>query len=1173
MEIGKKRLTTVRESSLTNRELALEAVELARELLEAASRGRRVSERIQSHQLAAMMDDGPGKAFTFAMADQVFRPPSAVRQARRFRDLVDDYGAPVYLPTPARVAMKAGELASWVAPDLVMPQVAGQLRRESASVILPAEPEELNRHVAKRRKAGMRLNLNQLGEAVLGEGEAAKRLNANLERLEDPNCDYISVKFSAIYSQIHAVGFEETLVELKHRLRLLYRAAMNNPSRDGAPKFVNLDMEEYRDLRLTCDAFRQVLEESEFHGLEAGIVLQAYLPDAWPVQKELIEWAKTRVAAGGAGIKIRLVKGANLAMERVDAEVHDWALAPYGSKHEVDANFKRMLHEGCKPENAKVARLGVASHNLFDVAYGLLLRASEGVEEQVEFEMLEGMANHQARVVRDVADGLLLYAPVVRKEDFPSAIAYLVRRLDENTSPENFLHDLFGMKPGDAAWERQKQRFLQACEAIESTGFGPNRKQDRSTEAAASLPLEHPFHNEPDTDWSLQANVEWIREKVEAMKSGEVARIPLQVGGQFELGADEADVADPSRPGDPVYSHGLADSAGVQAALDCAVVAGAAWNARGVDERSQVLAAVAVELAKVRGEAVAAMVMDAGKSVMEGDVEVSEAVDFANYYARSLKDPGWFDGSDMEPVGVVVVTPPWNFPFAIPCGSVLAPLAAGCTVILKPAPETVLSAWVMVNALWRAGIPKEVLQFVPCPDNEIGRSLVTDPRVGAVVLTGAYETARMFLSWKPDMRLLAETSGKNSLIVSAAADPDLAVKDLVRSAFGHAGQKCSAASLGIIEAEVYDDPDFRRRLKDAAESLKVGPSWSYDCMVTPVVRPPGKELHRALTTLDAGESWLLEPRMIDGNPCLWSPGIKLGVEPDSWFRRTECFGPVLGLVRARDLDHAMAIQNDSEFGLTGGIHSLDPGEVDEWRERVEVGNAYINRPITGAIVQRQPFGGWKRSSFGPGAKAGGPNYVAQFGRWRDASEPQFRSGLSQNVAELLENIGDESLVPAAESDAFWMKREFGIDHDPSGLLCERNVFRYRPVPRVLLRATTERALARMALAASVAGCEIELSVDASAPRPSWASRFPVWMESEDQLADRLRAGRHGIGLLRCDQVGAKLVDSALDEGIRLVSGPPVMNGRVEMTACFYEQSVSETLHRHGSVLPTAEELA
>ena len=268
----------------------------------------------------------------------------------------------------------------------------------------------------------------------------------------------------------------------------------------------------------------------------------------------------------------------------------------------------------------------------------------------------------------------------------------------------------------------------------------------------------------------------------------------------------------------------------------------------------------------------------------------------------------------MEPLGVVVVTPPWNFPLSIPAGGVLAALAAGNAVVLKPAPEAVLVGWWLANCLWDAGVPRDVLQFLPCPDDEIGRGLVTDPRVGAVILTGSVETARLFLGWRPDLTLFAETSGKNAIIVTALADRDQAIRDLVRSAFGHNGQKCSAASLAICEAEVYDDPDFRRQLRDAAASLAVGSAWELTSRITPLTQPPGAALRRALTVLDEGEEWLLEPCPAGDNPQLWSPGIKLGVRPGSFFHRTECFGPVLGLMRAEDLDQAIALANATRSG-------------------------------------------------------------------------------------------------------------------------------------------------------------------------------------------------------------------------------------------------------------------
>src|SRR5229473_2620642 len=287
-------------------------------------------------------------------------------------------------------------------------------------------------------------------------------------------------------SQIVLTAFRHTVEVVKERLRTLYRQAQRHHYRHTddrvTPKFVNLDMEEYRDLDLTVAAFREVLDEDEFRTLPAGIVLQAYLPESHRAQRALVAWALGRVERGGAPIKLRIVKGANLAMERIEADLHGWAQAPYAAKLEVDANFKRMIEYGSRPEHTRAVHLGVASHNLFDVAYGLLLRADERIEHWVEFEMLEGMANHQARVVQARAGGLLLYAPVVRAEDFHSAIAYLVRRLDENTAEDNFLRHVFGLEPGSADWARERDRFLSASDLVDQLSDAPRQRQNRPAE-------------------------------------------------------------------------------------------------------------------------------------------------------------------------------------------------------------------------------------------------------------------------------------------------------------------------------------------------------------------------------------------------------------------------------------------------------------------------------------------------------------------------------------------------------------------------------------------------------------------------------------------------------------------------------------------------------------------
>lgn len=1171
-------------------QMAVQAVNMAADLLKAAQHKETARQRKQAAQIGRMMDDPAGKALTMAMADQIFRPRSLHKSAERFQALINDYGVPKYLSAVDRVLMGLGAKFAPAFASLVMPMVTEQMRRESADVILPAAPEKLHAHLAARGKAGIGMNVNLLGEAILGEEEATHRLDRVVALLADPAITYLSIKLSSVFSQMDVLAFEATVTAVQERLRRLYRAAMANPCEipggGKRAKFINLDMEEYRDLHLTAGAFMRTLDEEEFHKLEAGIVLQAYLPDAHAVQQSLTAWAGDRVAHGGAPIKIRLVKGANLAMEQVEASLHGWDQAPYESKLEVDANFKRMVHYALQPEHAAVARVGVASHNLFDIAYTLLLRDHHRVNKLVEIEMLEGMANHQALAVKEAAGDLLLYAPIVQRADFHSAIAYLIRRLDENTSDENFLRDLFGLAPGTSAWETQKQRFLKSCRERNLVASTPNRKQDRSTPEgrAPRCGPDDAFENEPDTDWTSAANRAWINECLRLRREAAPDFIPIVVAGGEVPSTHSANGTDPSRPKSIAYTHALADEGIVGRALQAAKAAAKAWSDRPIADRRALLCKAAAEIARQRGESIATMVMDGGKAVAEGDAEVSEAIDFANYYARAFDDTDMLADVQATPIGTVVVTPPWNFPYAIPCGSVLAALMAGNTVIFKPAPETVLTGWVMINHLWNAGIPKDVLQFVPAPDNHVGRTLIASTLSDAVILTGGYDTARLFQGWKPNLRLHAETSGKNALIITAAADVDMAIKDLVRSAFGHSGQKCSAASLAIVEAEVYDDPAFHRQLKDAAASLAVGGSWTGGAVVTPLIRPPSKELQRAQTTLDEGEEWLLKPRMIDNNPCLWSPGIKLGVKPGSWFHKTECFGPVLGIMRVANLDEAIRVQNSNAFGLTGGIHSLDTREIARWRESVEVGNAYVNRPITGAIVRRQPFGGWKNSVFGPGAKAGGPNYVFSLCYWQQLDIPTVGANLRPEIAGVLQtmkrwlkqDVEKDVAEAAARSFQHYMNIEFGIEHDPSKLHGQTNVFRYRPLPRgILLRLRDPLQpllLAGAVLAAMTTRVRIELSLQTSSPFAD-ALGIPVTIETEDELARRLDtdAGRYDQLRVPQDTVGEVFL-AAAKHHLTVIDQPILANGRIELTHYFREQAISETTHRYGNVPPTLASL-
>ena len=860
-------------------------------------------------------------------------------------------------------------------------------------------------------------------------------------------------------------------------------------------------MEEYRDVELTAAAFKRLLMEPEFRNADAGLVLQAYLPDSYAMLRDLVSWATARGRAGGGEIKIRLVKGANLAMERVEAALHGWEQAPYATKAQVDANFKRLVDWVLTVDRTEWVRVGIGSHNLFDVAWAHLLSRSRGVENRVEFEMLQGMAPSHARVVKKAATGgtLLLYTPVVAPESFDVAIGYLFRRLEENTAEGNFLRVLFELMPDSPDFERQAESFRASVAGRFTVTEEPRRKQDRPPRRAVAHGGED-FLNEPDTDPSIPANRTWARA---------TAALPFQ----------------------PPGGHVVASADDVAALVARARRSG--WdNIAGTDRRA-LLHRVADELARRRGDLINAMIHEGRKTFAEADPEVSEAIDFARYYGDRALDLEPVDGAAFNPLGVMAVIPPWNFPVAIPAGGVLASLAAGNPVLLKPSARTPRCAEIVAECAWAAGIPSDVLQFTPVSGGAARRSLITS--ADGVILTGSADTARLFQSWKPGLRLFAETSGKNAVVITSAADLDQAVAHLVSSAFGHAGQKCSAASLAICVGAVYRSQRFRRQLIDAVQSLVVGPASEAATVVGPVIAPAEGKLLRGLTELGPDEHWLVPAVRLDDRGELWRPGVRFGVRPGSWFHRTECFGPVLGVMHAPTLEAAVRMQNDTPFGLTGGIHSLDPEEIDYWLERVEVGNAYVNRGITGALVQRQPFGGWKRSNVGPGAKAGGPNYVRQLGVWHPIPVRDL-------VAE------------AAASDRYWWGREFSRGHDPTGLFCESNVLRYRPLDRVAFRmgvGASEAELDRVKAAARTCGVPHVVSSFAQEDDDAFAARLP------DLGVDRVRVIGHVTDRVRI---------VANDLGIHLADAPVTSSGRVELLHYLKEQSVSRTMHRFGNLV-------
>lgn len=1126
-----------------------DAVELARDW---AKRGVAAGSSGSAKLLAQVLKDQNGLDFTIGFVDRVIRPEDLRVAARNLAILAKN--TPSFLPWYMRFAIRVGGLVAPILPWPVVPIARAVLRQMVAHLIVDARPAKLGPAIARLKKPGIRLNINLLGEIVLGKAEAERRLEGTKKLLKRPDVDYVSIKVSSIESQLNLWAFDETVERVRKRLTPLYELAAESPT----PKFINMDMEEYRDLDLTIAVFEAILDQPQLLKLEAGIVLQAYLPDALGAYQHIVEWSTARVARGGAPVKIRLVKGANLAMETVESTLHGWELATWHSKQATDTNYKRVLDWALTRERTTAVRIGIAGHNLFDVAFAHLLAEARGVSDHVEFEMLLGMAEGQADAVRKDVGGLLLYTPVVLPQEFDVAIGYLIRRLEENASQENFMSAVFELVDNEELWNRERDRFLASLADVDTVVPKANRQQSR---LAAHTPFDSEFANTPDTDPALPANRAWGTKVL-----GAVEKSPLGL--------------------DIVAKAAVADEKQLDAVFARVLPAAKGWAALGGTGRAAILRNAADVLEETRGDLIEVMATEAGKTIAEGDVEVSEAIDFARYYAQLAEELENVDGAKYTPSQLIVVTPPWNFPVAIPAGSTLAALASGASVIIKPAKQAQRSGAVMVDALWRAGVPRDVLALVDLKDRSLGEKMVSHPKVDRVILTGGYETAELFRSWRPELNILAETSGKNAIIVTPSADLDLAVSDVVKSAFGHAGQKCSAASLVILVGSVGRSERFERQLVDAVTTLRVGYPNDPTTQMGPIIEAANGKLKKGLTELGPGERWLLKPEQLDESGRLWSPGIRTGVAAGSYYHLTEFFGPILGIMRAATLQDAIRLQNQVDYGLTAGLHSLDPDELALWLATVEAGNLYVNRGITGAIVRRQPFGGWKRSVVGASTKAGGPNYLVHLGSWKSA-KATAKAEISDAVAALVAAAGSDFVSRAARSDQVEWEREFGVAKDVSALGVERDVFRYRSLP-VTVRLNgggSVDELARVVAAGvraggllddggpargSESGRNVSVSVAERLPaeleRAIEATEASVSVESDEEWLARARDGKLATSRVRLVGGGHVALAEALggSPDIAIYSETVTEAGRVELLPFLREQAIAITAHRFGN---------
>ncbi len=796
----------------------------------------------------------------------------------------------------------------------------------------------------------------------------------------------VSVKVTALAPSFTMLTSEQGLAQATRRLLpVLEIASERNVS-------VWFDMENYEVKALTHVLFRQLLERSELDGLHAGIVVQAYLRDSAEDLESLASWALGRRVPPG----VRLVKGSYWDTETVQAQAESWWPPVFEHKAETDANFERLVR--ILHANHGTLRAAFGSHNLRSLAVAMTEARRLGIPDNgYEIQLLYGMAEPVHDAMRRLGVRLRVYAPM---GELVPGMAYLVRRLLENTSNESFVRHHFA--EGEALDELLAPPDVTVLP-------GP---QPLATRSPTDKENPAPYRPEPLAEWRRPEVKDRMAAAVAAEFSRPVRRVEALVAGRsLHTGRTFVSV-DPSDPESVVSEATACGPAEVEEALDAATRAAAVWSRTRAADRAAVLFGAADRMRRARNELAALEVREAGKGWADADADVCEAVDYCEFYARRMLDldgggavqspPGEENRLVYHARGVAAVVSPWNFPLAIPAGMTCAALVAGNAVVLKPAEQTPAVAAELVSALLESGLPPEVLSFLPGNGPDAGAPLVSDPRVDLIAFTGSRDvglgiietTGRRRDGRRSIVRVIAELGGKNAIVVDSDADLDEVVPAVISSTFGFAGQKCSAASRLICVESVHDA--VVERVVEAARSLVVGPTRLPGSQMGPVI---DAEAHSRLMDASsrAGEcgTVLLRSTDVPERGFFVGPVVVSRVDPGSWLAHDELFGPVLATFCVADLDAAVDLANSSDYALTAGIFSRSPAHVRSATSALRAGNVYVNRAITGAVVGRQPFGGSGLS--GVGSKAGGPDYLLQFSDPQVISENTVRQGFASGV--------------------------------------------------------------------------------------------------------------------------------------------------------------------------------
>ena len=925
---------------------------------------------------------------------------------------IDEYFAGDDQDVPKVLKWGAGAMGSGLGGKLAAGLMAKTIRSNiegmAKQFIIGENTSDAMKNLKKIRKDGFAFTVDILGEATVSEIESEAYLNEYMELLAALKKEHsswpalgvgeldwghapkvnISVKPTALFSQASPKDFEGSVRGIQDRLASILRKVkeMNG--------FMRIDMEQYKFKDITLEVYRRLRSSEEFRDYpHLGIVLQAYLKDTDQDLAELLAWAR----AEKLPISIRLVKGAYWDYETVIAKQNGWDIPVWTVKAESDAAYERQARVIL--ENHDICHFNCASHNIRTIAAVMETAKELNVpEERYEFQVLYGMAEPVRKGLLNVAKRVRLYAPY---GDLLPGMAYLVRRLLENTANESFLRQSFAE---EAEVDRLLENPVQTAEREKSC------RTPKAEAEAKGLPR---FENEPFADFTKESVRKAFIDAVAQVRAQLGREYPLIIGGKEVRTSDTLPSVNPANPGEVIGTICQASTKEIDLAIEAAKKAAPAWKALSPEERAGFLLKAAEIARKEIFTLSAWQTLEVGKQYDQAQADVAEAIDFLEYYAREMirlgkpqrmgRAPGEMSQLIYQPKGIAAVIAPWNFPLAISCGMSAAAIVAGNPVLYKPAGPSSVVGFTLAEIFRKAGLPDGVFNYVPGRGSVMGDYLVEHPDISLIAFTGSMEVGHRIINkasvihpgQKQIKKVIAELGGKNAIIIDDDADLDEAIREVLHSAFAFQGQKCSACSRVIVVEPIY--AKFIERLVEGARSLAVGPAEDPTFFMGPVVDDKAQANILKYIEIAKSEGKLLVSSAAPSSGYYVPLTIVEGITPAHRIAQEEVFGPVLSVMKAKDFDQALEWANSTRYSLTGAVFSRSPRHLERARAEFNVGNLYLNRGSTGALVERHPFGGFNMS--GIGSKAGGPDYLLQFMDPRVVCENTMRRGFAPIEAD------------------------------------------------------------------------------------------------------------------------------------------------------------------------------